>query len=129
MFTPTFPGTGSVRLGPVKPQTNECLGFSLQYLGLARTAEVKRQFLQHVFQQLEDSLPQEVQPDGRSDQGLGEPNWKRVCASLPPCVLPRVFPITPHMFCHHSISSFRFGSKSKVTLTAYFAFSSVCGDW
>ena len=56
-----------------------------QVLGLTRTADVKRQFLHLVFQQLEESVSHDAQPDGghSEEEGvpaiLGKPDWKQVC--------------------------------------------------
>lgn len=53
----------------------------VQVLGLTRPADVKRQFLRQVFQQLEESVSRDAHPDGGSDQVLGDPDWKQVAIS------------------------------------------------
>ena len=55
---------------------------AVQVLGLTRPAVVKRQFLHHVFQQLEEHTSNELQPRKRRDDVLGEPDWARVNPSL-----------------------------------------------
>jgi hypothetical protein len=42
---------------------------------------VKRQFLHHVFQQLEEHISNELQPRKRRDDVLGEPDWMKVAGS------------------------------------------------
>ena len=47
-------------------------------LGLTRPAAVKRQFLHHVFRQLEEHTSDELQPRKRRDDVLGDPDWTKV---------------------------------------------------
>jgi len=39
---------------------------------------VKRQFLHHVFRQLEEHTSEELQPRKRRDDVLGDPDWSKV---------------------------------------------------
>ena len=51
-----------------------------QKLGLTRPPRVKRQFLQHVFRQLEEGLPADLHPAPPAEGGavLGDPDWAQV---------------------------------------------------
>ena len=65
----------------------KCCCSGAQALGLTRPAAVKRQFLHHVFRQLEEHTSEELQPRKRRDDDvLGDPDWAKVRWRLKPCM-------------------------------------------